>query len=76
MGLNLTVDLIGHLELSGMCLGVDLRSDTKIYMCLGEIELYAQNMLIFPGSIVNIDWGDLCDHLMRIFTLIMNKIFM
>ena len=44
--------------------------------CLKESELHAQNMIIILGSIVNI-MGDLYDHLMsmRIFTLMMNKIF-
>ena len=60
MGLDQTVDLIGHLDLSGMCLGVDLRMDTKNYMCLEEIGLRAPNMLIFLCSIVNINinWGE------------------
>ena len=47
-------------------------------ICLKEIGLCAQNMLTFLGSIVNIIDGDLYDHLymsMKIFTLIMDKIF-
>ena len=47
-------------------------------MCLEEIGLHAQNMLIIlVGSVINI-LRDLCDHLIstRIFTLIVNKIFM
>ena len=49
----------------------------KDIMCLKEIGPHAQNMLTILGSIVNIILGDLYDHLMsmRIFTLMMNKIF-
>ena len=45
-------------------------------MCLKEIGLYAQNMIIILSSIANII-GGLYDHLMstRIFTFLMNKIF-
>ena len=46
-------------------------------MCSKEIRLHAQNMLTILGLMVNMTRGDLYDHLMstRIFTLIMNKIF-
>ena len=45
-------------------------------MCLKEIELCVQNMLTIIGSIIDMI-GGLYDHLMskRMFTLIMNKIF-
>ena len=45
-------------------------------MCLKELGLYAQNMLIILHLTVNIVVGILYDQLMlaRIFTLIMNKI--
>ena len=42
-----------------MCFGVDLRVDTKKYMCSEEIGLRAQNVLIFLGSVENIHWRDL-----------------
>ena len=47
-------------------------------MCLKEIGLCAQNMITILGAIVNITGGHLHDHLMnmRIFTLIMGKIYM
>ena len=46
-------------------------------MCLKEIGFHVQNMLTILGSIINIFGGDLEDHLMskRIFTLMMNKMF-
>jgi hypothetical protein len=46
-------------------------------MCLKEIRLHAHNMLTILGSMVNTTGGDLYDRLMsmRIFTLIINKIF-
>jgi hypothetical protein len=47
-------------------------------MCSKEIGLCAQNMTNILNSIVNIIGGNLYDHLMstKIFTLIMNEIFM
>ena len=51
----------------------------KDIMWLEEIGLCAQNLITILGSMVNISLGEgeLYDHLMsrRIFTLIMNKIF-
>ena len=47
----------GHLHLSGVQLGVDLRMDTKKYMCSKEIGLCAQNILTIMGSVVNIIAG-------------------
>ena len=46
-------------------------------MCLKEVGLHAQSMLIILGSIVNMIRGDLYDRLLstRITTLITNKIF-
>ena len=46
-------------------------------MCLNEIRLRAQNMITVRGSIAHIIEGNPYDHLMsmKIFTLIMNKIF-
>ena len=46
-------------------------------MCLEEIELLAQSVLTNLGLIFNISGEDLYGHFMsmRIFTLIMNKIF-
>ena len=46
-------------------------------MCFTEIGLQAKNMITILGSIVNTIEGSLFDHSMslRIFTLIMNKIF-
>ena len=57
------------------------KNKCKKDMCLNEIGLRAQNMITSLGSIVNIfgreGGGDLYDHLVstRIFTLIMDKIF-
>ena len=54
------------------------RNGYKKDVWLKKIELRAQIMIIIPGSIVNIiGGGDLYDYLMsmRIFTVIMNKIF-
>ena len=47
----------GHLHLSGVQLGVDLRMDTKKHMCSKEIGLCAQNILTIMGSVVNIIAG-------------------
>jgi len=47
-------------------------------MCLNEIRLRAQDMITVLGSIAHIIGGNPYDRLMsiiRIFTLIMNKIF-
>ena len=46
-------------------------------MCAQEIELRTQNMLTILGSIVNIISGGIYDNLIstRIFTLIMNEMF-
>ena len=44
-------------------------------VCSKEIGLLAQNILAIIGSRVNIRGGDLYDHFMRSFTLIMNKVF-
>jgi hypothetical protein len=46
-------------------------------VCLEDKGLRAQDTLTIIGSIVNIIGGDLYDHIMstRIFTLVMNKIF-
>lgn len=75
MRLNPTLDLIIHLDLSGMWLSVHLKTNTKKTCVLKEIGLHAQNLLIIPSVIVNIIEGDLYDHLMkmRIFASIMNK---
>lgn len=75
MRLNPTLDLIIHLDLSGMWLSVHLKTNTKKTCVLKEIWLHAQNLLIIPSVIVNIIEGDLYDHLMkmRIFASIMNK---
>ena len=35
---------IGQLNLSGVWLGVDLRSNTKYRTCIKDIELHAQNL--------------------------------
>ena len=51
----------GHLHLSGMLLGMDLRTCTKKCMCLETIERRAQNMLTILNSIVNVTGGDLYD---------------
>ena len=57
MGLNGTVNLIGHLDFSGLWLGMDLNTDTKKDMSLEEIALCAQNMLTILGSILNMIGG-------------------
>ena len=46
-------------------------------MCLKRIGLHAQNIKPISRFIFHHNWGSLYDHLMsmRIFTLIMNKIF-
>jgi hypothetical protein len=46
-------------------------------MSIKEVRLCARNMLAILGSTCQHDWRDIYDHLMsmRIFTLIMNKIF-
>ena len=69
------VILIKHLQLSGMWLGVAPRIDTK-KTYLKETGLHAQNMITILGSINNII-GWTYDHLMsmRMFTFIMNKIY-
>ena len=58
---------------------VDLRKQKKVHM-FQKIGLYVQNLSTMLGSIVNIIYlfgGGLYDHWMRkrIFTLIMNNIF-
>ena len=64
-----------------MWLGVGLRTNIKKKKSVTskEIRLHAQNRLTILDSIVDIfvEGGSLYDHLMgtRIFTLIMNKIF-
>jgi hypothetical protein len=46
-------------------------------LCLQEIGVHAQNMIVNLGSIANHDWGDLYDHLMstNIFNFILDLRF-
>ena len=62
----------GHLYLSGVWLGVDLRMDTT-----KEIGVSAQNMLNHSRLNSQHNWGGLYDHSMsmRIFTVIVKMIF-
>jgi hypothetical protein len=53
MGLNQRIDLIGHLDLSGMWLSVDMRLDTKITRVEKEVKLRAQNMLTILNPTIN-----------------------
>lgn len=46
-----------------------------IYMCFKKIGIRAQNMLPILGSIVNMNRRDLHSMVMRLFALIMHKIF-
>lgn len=46
--------VIGHLYLSGVQLGVTLRTDKKKNMCWKETELSAQNFLAILDATVNI----------------------
>ena len=68
--------LIGHLGLIAIWLGVDLRTDNNKNVFERD-STTCSNMLTILGSIFNINWKDLYDHLMNTgtFTLIMNKIF-
>jgi len=70
---------IGHLYLSGMWLGVNLRTDTKKTCIFRRIRLRAQNMPTILGSKAKSlrGGGNLYDHLMstQILTFLMNKIF-
>ena len=77
MCLNQTQQQSGHLYLSGMWLGVDLRTSTK-KMCLKEIGLRAQKNANHSRFNSQHDYGDLHDHLNEHEKLhfMMNKIFM
>ena len=62
----------------GYVVRCDFENGFQADICLQEIGICVQNMLTILGSIVNIISGDLYDHLYmstRIFTLIMDKIF-
>ena len=55
--------LIGRLYLSAMWLCV--APIPEIHLCVKEIGLHAQTMIIISGSIVSMIGGDLYNHLMR-----------
>ena len=59
--------LITHFYIEWDVVSVAPRMGTKIYLCLNEIGLHAQYMVIVQGQEVNIIWGGgegPCDHLM------------
>ena len=77
MDLNRTLDFIGHLELGGIWLGVDLRTDstkTCFKRDWATCSKYVNHSRFESHYKLG---GDLYDHLMntKIFTLIVIKIF-
>lgn len=69
--------LMGHPYLSGVWLGVVLRTDTNKTSHAQKIQDYELKICLLLCVIVNTFRGDLSDHIRRkrIFTLIMNRIF-
>ena len=79
VGLTQLLFFIRHLYLNGVysVISLDLRLDT-IKKCIKRILAYVLKIyLTILGSIVNMFWGDLYDHLMRlrIFTSVINELF-
>jgi hypothetical protein len=54
---NLLMILNIHLYLSGMWLGINLRTDIRKHMCWKEIKLRVQNLSSILDTIVNIKGG-------------------
>jgi hypothetical protein len=54
---GLTWVFFRHLYLSGVWLGVDLRTESRKTLCLKEIGLSAENLLTILHSTVNITGG-------------------
>ena len=76
MALVCSLLLFEYLYLSGMWFGLAPRTDTEKAFVNKEIGVCAPNMIIILG-LISTQGGGLYDHIvsMRIFTLIVNKMF-
>jgi hypothetical protein len=76
--LNQLLTFIGTLLFEWYVVKCGSKKEHQQDMCLIETErVHAHNLMFILGSPINIDWGDLDDHSIRkrMFTLIMNRIF-